>query len=349
MTRMESIRRQYESVPEARQVLPPKRCGNVRPRSKFWLWFWFLFLATLFIGFFGFKSTILPWCKDKLSNNQSDKTLTIPGGVAADGDLNTHQGAKESSISVEEFIAYTMPSESEMVQLFEYVRNSSHVKDNLLYAETMNASRFFYNKTNNTVNAFAGVRKLNEKDDSLTRVLCVLGGAARFSRVASLAVAAEMNGDKGAGSRFLKALKPQDCSILDAAAAQRIVKEAGLSAVLSDVATLSKAKSISAGLLLGIIAHECGHLSLGHVLKTSDTVNLEISRNQEREADSFASSVIASSPFGEYVLVGTLFWHYALAHRQDGASATTHPLSKERFENFVRANPSIAASLGIVL
>jgi hypothetical protein len=85
MTRMESIRRQYESSPEPQQSLPPKRCTNVKPRSKFWLWFWFLFLVTLLIGFFEFKSTIIPWCKDKLFNNGTSKTISIPTGSVADG------------------------------------------------------------------------------------------------------------------------------------------------------------------------------------------------------------------------------------------------------------------------
>lgn len=77
MTRMESIRKQYESSPEPRQAMPPRRCGNVKPRNKFWLWFWLLFLATLLTGFFGFKSTILPWCKDKFLNNGNAKVLSI--------------------------------------------------------------------------------------------------------------------------------------------------------------------------------------------------------------------------------------------------------------------------------
>ena len=147
----------------------------------------------------------------------------------------------------------------------------------------------------------------------------------------------------------MRACTAADCGKLDADAALRIVNEACSGGVLNNQIALTKAKSISAGLMLGIIAHECGHQSLGHVLKTGETVNLDISRNQEREADSFASSVISSSPFGEYILAGTLFWYYALANQQRDSNETTHPLAKERFENYVRSNKALAASLGIRL
>ncbi len=61
--------------------------------------------------------------------------------------------------------------------------------------------------------------------------------------------------------------------------------------------------------------------------------------------------MISASPFGEYVFAGTLLWHYALAVQADGESdlASTHPLSKERFKNFVRQNAEKAAAMGIKL
>ena len=88
----------------------------------------------------------------------------------------------------------------------------------------------------------------------------------------------------------------------------------------------------------------CGHI-LGPSYYDS---NQEIARNHEREADSFASSITAACPFGEYVYEGILFWHYVLA-KQEGnqAVASTHPLSRERLENTIRANPSKASMLGI--
>ena len=136
---------------------------------------------------------------------------------------------------------------------------------------------------------------------------------------------------------------------MDDEAVVRIANAAGLGAALATDATRTKAKSVSAGMILGILAHESGHQSLGHVLNTGRSENLEISRNQEREADLFASSVISASPFGEYMFAGTLFWYYALATQEGGKQENTHPLSKERFENLVRSNPEKAAAMGVSL
>ena len=347
MTRMESIRKQYESESQSKQNHPPLRAGRVYPRFCFWRWFWLLFLVTLLIGFFCGKSTIIPWCREKLGVGGPKGPAPASGIIGID--LGTNHGAKGAEVLKYELSPYAMPSEAEMVQLFEYVRNSSHVKENSLYADTMKKCRFIYASNDDIVNALAGIRKLDKNSDDLTPIVCFFGGAARFARVAALAVAAELCGDKGAGERFVKALAPEDCAKMDAETAVRIVDEVGLGMVFENAAALSKAKSVSAGLMLGIIAHECGHQCLGHVLRTGATVNLEILRNQEREADLFESSVISSSPFGEYILAGTLFWHYALAHREQGSSEDSHPLSKERFENFVRANAGLAAQLGVIL
>ena len=131
------------------------------------------------------------------------------------------------------------------------------------------------------------------------------------------------------------------------------MKKHGLYTALDRDEIRMKANGISAGMILTILAHEMGHIVLGHVAHTSG-IGLEISRNQEREADSFASSVISASPFGEYMFVGMLFWHYALmllegaqpAAGDDGESQT-HPCSRERYENLVKANPSKAAVFGL--
>ena len=69
-----------------------------------------------------------------------------------------------------------------------------------------------------------------------------------------------------------------------------------------------------------------------------------------RGADSFASSVISSSPFGEFMVMGTLLWELAWVWCEQAAGrtqATTHPLARERLMDFIRANAAVAAELGI--
>ena len=354
MTRMEAIRKQYQGS-EAAQ---PQQTMNgnaypARPHHRFWLWFWLVVLAAIAIGFLSNRKLVMEkvgaW-----TGGKSQAIQTTP--------LGTHQGATQETIqgtiqgaaeavaaSDAAVVQYFQPSEAELAQLFEYVRSAANVKENLQYAGIMKDVRFFYLADNDTVNAYASLKKLNKDKDELYRVILLLGGAVRFSKVASLAVAAHLSGDKQAPIRLVRALGGVNLGKFDLDAVVRVVNAAELGAALSDEKVRAQAKSVSAGMILGILAHEAGHHALGHTLNTSEKVNLDISRNQEREADSFASSVIASSPFGEYILAGTLFWHFALASQQGDAVATTHPLSKERFENFVRANAELAASMGISL
>ena len=244
------------------------------------------------------------------------------------------------------FADYATPGEAETVQLFEFVRNSAHVQGNALYAGILGATRFVFAPEDNTLNAYATLA--GGQDGETVPAVFLLGGAARFGRVASLAVAATRGGDASAGERFLALVKRDGLGEIGMDWSVRAVLEAGLTSALADDKTLVLAKSVSAGLFLGILAHEAGHLALGHLYRLEGgETNNDISRNQEREADSFASSIIAASPFGEYILAGTLFWHYALAQLEEGGRATTHPLSKERFGNFVRANPDLAEEFGL--
>ena len=360
MTRMEAIRKQYEGAATSN----PQTGGGAgrpmqpRPRNRFWLWFWLIVLAAITIGFLTNRKLVL----EKVHAWTGGEKEAAPAGVALGAHQgatqNTHQGATQDAhqgatavvtakdAAVEQ---YFQPSEAELAQLFEYVRSAANVKENLQYANIMKDVRFFYLADNDTMNAYASLKQLNKDKDELYRVIVLLGGAVRFSKVASLAVAAHLSGDKQAPMRLVQALNGSDFGKFDLNTVVRLVNAAELGGALANETVQAKAKSVTAGMILGILAHEAGHHALGHTLNTSEKVNLDISRNQEREADSFASSVIASSPFGEYILAGTLFWHFALASQQGDAVATTHPLSKERFENFVRANAELAASMGISL
>lgn len=369
MTRMEAIRKQYLGSEAAQPQ--QATCGNpypARPRHRFWLCFWGVFLFLLIIGFLFGRQPIMDAVrggpKDPAVLEASAQKPAHQGATASSPQQETaapaqqgahqgaHQGAAQTAqVSDEAFLAFTNPTLAEMGQLCEYVRNAPNVRNNAQYSDVMASVQFIYKDDDNLVNAYAGLSQLDPNRPEQTRVIIYLAGAARFGRIAALAVAAELSGDRGAGKRFVTALQPRDFADFSNATAARIVKNAGLLPALANETVVTKARSVSAGLMLGIVAHEAGHQSLGHVLEDpQQKVNLEISRNQEREADSFASSVIASSPFGEYILVGTLFWHYALAQQENNATvATTHPLSTERFENFVRANEELASSMGITL
>ena len=240
----------------------------------------------------------------------------------------------------------TAPGELE--QLAAYVFHSPHVQNNAVYAKIAAQVRFEPDLDDPTVNAYAGFAGGEPR-------IRLLGGAVAFSRLVSAAATAD---------RLIRAARPAEClkttirtlgthllkngGAISPENAQAIANQCGLLRALEDEAVARKARSFAAGLNIGIIAHELGHYALGHTVGRA--VNLEISRNQEREADSFASSVISSSPFGEYLVTGTILWELVWVWCEQAAgrtAATTHPLSKERLMDFIRANAATAAELGL--
>lgn len=240
------------------------------------------------------------------------------------------------------------PAPGELEQLAAYVFHSPHVQNNAHYSEVAAQVRFNPDLDDPTVNAYAGIGEGAPQ-------IWLLGGAVRVSRLLAAAASADRLISAACPTQYLKAtIRTMGAHLLANGAkvapedAQKIVGDCGLSKVLNDDATARRARSLAAGLDIGIIAHELGHHALGHTVGRA--VNLEVSRNQEREADSFASSVISSSPFGEYLVTGTILWElvWVWCEKAAGRSeATTHPLSKERLMDFIRANASTATELGL--
>lgn len=251
----------------------------------------------------------------------------------------------ETAKSRGELAAFLTPAPEEVWQWWEAVRGSMHVRMNEQYYSYADATEFLYIHNDDRINAFAG---RNDKKDKPFRIV-FLGGAMRFSRMASLAVAVDICGRPGTASRFARSIEMG--GTISPARAMEVMSECGLDEMFTLPGARAKAQAVSSGMIIGILAHEMGHVCLGHVLGPNYyESNPEIGRNHEREADSFASSITAANPFGEYVYEGMLFWNYVLA-KQEGnqAVASTHPLGRERLENLIRANSSKASSLGINL
>jgi len=106
---------------------------------------------------------------------------------------------------------------------------------------------------------------------------------------------------------------------------------------------VSLARSYAAAMDMFVVAHEAGHLALGHTLGRA--LNYDVSRNQEREADSFASSALSTSPFREYLFLGQVFVTIVFAWVEAAARARqagTHPLARERFLHAIESNSQAA-------
>ncbi|MBR0055698.1 MAG: hypothetical protein IJP66_00055 [Kiritimatiellae bacterium] len=263
---------------------------------------------------------------------------SIPGGTRAV--LPDHLKGDFDSPALWE----TTPAE--LAQLMGYVTSSPHVVGNALYAQI--APRLSFKVDSDpTVNAYATI-------SAQTPEIHMYAGAIRYANIVSAAYVSSALSDAAASalpgliSAFARFMADNRFQITPEAACAFAAAH-GLNQIMGDPALSRRATSFAAGLIVGILAHEYGHLALGHLYGRSAT--LEISRNQEREADSFASSVISSSPFGDYMVMGSILWELAWVWQEKsnpgGAVATTHPLASERLENLLRANPSAAAQLGL--
>lgn len=297
-------------------------------------------------GWFGYEP-MMAWLK-----GGSRQSAVASAGLKSPDQAGKLAKEREPKVTVEQVKTYLTPSEAEMTQLYRYVVNAPFVTENLQYSSRLKDIPFLYVATNDIVNAAAG-RRIVEKDGQkgLAFHTVFYGGAARYARLVGLAAALQDAGHKDMLKKFVAAMPRSFCGRCNADDCVKFIAENGLGPAFADDKILQRAVSFSSGTIVSVLAHECGHHALGHLLGFSEKRNLEIDRNQEREADSFASSVISASPFGEYIFAGTLFWHYAVAMQSDSDSDVkrSHPLSRERFENFVRANAEKASAMGITL
>ena len=348
MNRKEELQRLHRQSLETNGHGNPQRAlrDGVPPsrrRGGGWLLIVALLVAAGVGGWFA-RKPVMEWL-----GRPADSPVASAGAPSVGDKL-----AKEAAVKVSpaQIKSYITPSEAEMEQLYRYVVTAPFVAENLQYSERLKGIPFVYIATNDVVNAAAGrrfVKKGDEKGIAFHTVF--FGGAARYARLVGLAAALQEAGHKDMLKKFIAAMPRSFCSRCAEDDCIAFISANGLAPAIVDEKIRQKAVSYSSGTIVSVLAHECGHHSLGHLLAFREKKNLEIDRNEEREADSFASSVISASPFGEYIFAGTLFWHYAMAMQSDADSdlASNHPLSRERFENFVRSNSEKAAAMGITL
>ena len=246
---------------------------------------------------------------------------------------------------------YLVDTETEVRQLFEYVRQSAFIRGNEQYAKKMKDVRFIYSATNDAVNAYAGV----DPSNAAQRVMNCFAGEIRIAKVLGLAAAAQLCGEKGAIAKLMDKLPPQSCCSLSIEDAARLICECGFDAYLAKEEIRTKAKSIAAGEIVGTLAHETGHIVLGHLEGNELKVwmNMEVRRNYESQADLVASSIMSTSPFGEYVFLGRVFYFWVNMQKTDALikqnvpkNELDHPLNRERYVSFVLANKEKAAAFG---
>jgi len=235
----------------------------------------------------------------------------------------------------------------EMKSLFEMVRSSSHVTGNKMYSAIAGQTRFVYDANEDEINAYSTIRHAEEGD---VPMVVLNAGLVRFAHVGALVLAAANNGRTNQFESFVHTLRNEWQGKLSVVNALEFLQADGLLTSI-DEKICDEARSIEAGMILAVLSHEVGHLALGHLFRDGKSEdNLEIARNREREADSFASSVISASPFGTHMFEGFFLFHFAMACSErfnTDDRKMDHPSSCERLVNFVRQNRGRAEALGV--
>jgi hypothetical protein len=246
--------------------------------------------------------------------------------------------------------------EEEILQIAAFVIKSPHVQTNRLYRQRAEATSLVYLADDPKVNAFAtDVR--HPEILAKPPMIVFLGGLANATRLASFAMASHAVLDNvESWNLFAAAIQSVGQAIvagqgtLDTETATAIYAQSGFKELAANEEIIRRTRSYGAAMNMSVIAHELGHIALGHTLSLA-WVPDEVSRNQEREADSFCASVAGVSPFSDHTIAGGIFWWVILTWAASAANnetrVTTHPHSRERLMDYIRANQSQAAALGI--
>ena len=260
---------------------------------------------------------------------------------------------KREFISEDRFELIT--TETDIIQIAQFVFYSKHVQSNQLYRLRAEQTSLVFLGENPIVNAFAtdhAIPDLNVEPP----FICIFGGLVNATKISSLALSyfrTERSDEarkilvdiiRGVGNSII-----ENNGLFHNESVHQIFNQYKQYFYHHNPAEIQGlAKSFTAAMNLSVIAHELGHIALGHTL--GDRSNDEISRNQEREADSFASSVASSSPFSDHIVAGGIFWWVILSW-VDAISGrievTTHPFSRDRLLDYIRANIDQAKLLGI--
>ena len=250
------------------------------------------------------------------------------------------------------FPLYSKNTAAEMNALFEIVRSSPHVTGSKMYSTIARNIQFVYDSGNDSINAFAWMEKT---EDGLRPRITLDAGLVRFAQTGAVVLASINNGRMESTNLLVSIMCQMRTEWKGAMSSSNAIEFAARNGFASivDAKILEEAKGIAAGMILASLAHEMGHQSLGHLHGGGyGNKRPEVSRNQEREADLFESSVMSESSFGQYMFEGELL-NYLVFAALDGMEKIagkkywdrTHPYSRERLLNFMQQNQSKVAAL----
>lgn len=225
-------------------------------------------------------------------------------------------------------------------QLFAFIKQTGYINSNPSYNESANNTTIHLDDTEE-VNAYADSKSANK------HIIVIYHGLIEALKFIGIALAVYEH------NRNLIQLRDA-CNFIGVNARSGFnqnktdmgITELNYKQWLTDV-VYERAKSFMSGSVLSVISHEMGHIALMHTQRNE--IDYTISRNDERQADLFAQSVISSLPYQESNIMASLFSEilFTWMSKEYGGPATTHPHSRERVYNTYNSHEQYFASMNL--
>lgn len=218
---------------------------------------------------------------------------------------------------------------------------SKFVQSNARYRECSDTTEFIYADNDSTINAYAN-------HDGTHYTVTILRGIVQWGSLFGFIWMLADNGQKfkdtlkmvtWAANYLQKSFHGElpDCLIED------MVKGCGIKHPERLLESMNQGKleqwrSCTLEIARSIIAHELGHVCLGHVDDSGyDGTIMSANRNIERQADLFACSVLQSGSNVQSAAIAIVLSEISLLCFGNGDGQHTHPASKERITYMMKS------------
>jgi hypothetical protein len=248
-----------------------------------------------------------------------------------------------------------LPDEAGFKSISFALVNSAVVNKNWHYSALAKATKLQLNWEDSTVNAYAH----SFAQSTAQPLISFCGGIVFAHRALAVAVVPELQKNS---SGLISPKVRQSLAALGRFVAENgggftaadlkkwIESGPSFRAVVENNVLCARARSYANAMHAEVLAHELGHIILGHCC-VAESNRHQISRNQEREADSFAASVAVGQLFAEHFVIGGILSNLMLAWISASQGATTgvstHPASEERVRDYIRSHIEEAATFGV--
>ena len=229
----------------------------------------------------------------------------------------------------------------DLYTVFRLCIMSKFVQNNARYRECADNTEFFYREDDPTINAYA-----NKVGDRYTVTL--LRGILLWDALFGLIWMLADNGQKF--SDTLKMVRWAAYNLqnvfddeLPESIFEGMINGCGVKDAKKILASFNQGKmeqwrSCTLEIARSVLAHELGHVCLGHVDDSGyDGTIMSSNRNIERQADLFACSVLQSGSNVQSAAIATVLSEISLLCFGNGDGQHTHPASKERITYMMKS------------